>query len=182
VGDTYDSAAEAEADREQQKALLGALGAWVRALRRDECGAWCIHGIKQYKGEAFHNSVHTWGDGRSWAVYVQCRSCQHWTWTKKKLSFCTVTQDGDDEGVLRLHQLPTPEQADVIRDILGIRKRMELSPEDLERRRASMTALLLAQGSANATAPLPTSVRDETPILDPELFDDPDALPFEGIG
>jgi hypothetical protein len=46
MGDTYDSAAEAEADRAQQKDLLTALNAWDRALRRDECGAWCIHGNK----------------------------------------------------------------------------------------------------------------------------------------
>src|SRR5215467_185813 len=91
---TYDSAAEAEADRAQQKALLAALNAWDRALRRDECGAWCIGGER--------GTAHTWGDGQSW---------QHWTWTKKRLGFCEVTQDGDDEGMLRLHSLPTPESA-----------------------------------------------------------------------
>jgi hypothetical protein len=44
MGDTYDSAAEAEADRAQQLALLAALNATERALRRDECGAWRING------------------------------------------------------------------------------------------------------------------------------------------
>jgi hypothetical protein len=62
MGDTYDSAADAEADRNQQKALLTALGAWGRALRRDECGAWRINGK--------HGSIHTWGDGQSWVLYV----------------------------------------------------------------------------------------------------------------
>ena len=42
MGDTYEGAAEAEADRRQQKTLLAALDAWDRALRRDECGAWTI--------------------------------------------------------------------------------------------------------------------------------------------
>jgi hypothetical protein len=56
--DTYDSAADAEADRKQQKALLSALGASDLALRRDECGAWRINGK--------HGSVHTHGDGTSW--------------------------------------------------------------------------------------------------------------------
>ena len=44
MGDTYNSAAEAEADRAQQKALLVALNAWDRALRWNECGAWCLRG------------------------------------------------------------------------------------------------------------------------------------------
>jgi hypothetical protein len=62
-------------------------------------------------------------------------SAQHWTWTKKALAFCTVTQDGDDEGCLRLHALPTPQQAKAIRAALGIRKRVELSPDAAERLR-----------------------------------------------
>ena len=41
---TYETAAEAEADRAQQLRLLAALGAWDRALRRDELAAWCIAG------------------------------------------------------------------------------------------------------------------------------------------
>jgi hypothetical protein len=39
MGDTCNSAAEAETDRAQLRALLTALNAWDRALRRD--GAWC---------------------------------------------------------------------------------------------------------------------------------------------
>ena len=62
------------------------------------------------------------------------------THTKKRLGFCEVTQDGDDEGCLRLHQLPTAEQAEVLRDILGIRKWVELAPETLERLRAGAAA------------------------------------------
>src|SRR5215467_13322923 len=96
---TYDSAAEAEADRAQQKALLMALNAWDRALRRDEAGAWAICGK--------HGSIHTWGNGKCWALYVRCNSGQRWTWAKKKLSFCSVTQDGDNEGCLRLRHTST---------------------------------------------------------------------------
>jgi hypothetical protein len=125
MGDTYDSAAEAEVDRAQQKALIAALNASDRALRRDECGAWCVSGDR--------GSIHTWGDGKTWAVYVACRSARHWTATKARLSFCAVTQDGDDEGVLRLHALPKPEQAEIIREALGIRKRREISDAERER-------------------------------------------------
>jgi hypothetical protein len=39
------------------------------------------------------------------------------------LSFCQVTQDGDDEGCLRLLDLPTLEQAVLIRKAIGLKRR-----------------------------------------------------------
>jgi hypothetical protein len=129
---TYDTAAEADADRAQQKQLLAALNAWDRALRRDECGAWRITGAR--------GSIHTWGDGKTWVLWVGCRSGLHWTFTKRRLAFCAVTQDGDDEGCLRLHALPTADQAEELRAVLGIRKPVELAPETLERLRSRVTA------------------------------------------
>jgi hypothetical protein len=123
--DTYDDATDAAADRWQQQ-LLASLGAWDRALRRDECSGWRINGK--------NGSIHTWGDGRTWVLFVQCRSPRHWTAVKQRLSFCAVTQDGDEGGCLRLHTLPTPAQAAVIRDVLGIRKRVEYAPDELARR------------------------------------------------
>ena len=74
--------------------------------------------------------------GKTWVVWIGCRSRLHWTHTRKRLDFCTATQDGVDAGCLRLHHLSTAEQAEVIRDVLGIRKRVELTPETLERLRA----------------------------------------------
>jgi hypothetical protein len=157
---TYESAAGAETDRAQQKAMLLALGAWDRALRRDGCGAWCIAGA--------HGSIHSWGDGATWVLYIACHSVRHWSATKAQLSFCHLTQDGDDEGCLRLHHLPTPEQAVVIRDVLGIRKRMEFSPDDLARRRASAKTLAQVKGLCPARSPVlePTDVPQ--PTLEPE--------------
>jgi hypothetical protein len=86
-------------------------------------------------------SIHTWGDARTWVLFVACRSVRHWTATKARLAFCTVTQDGDAEGCLRLDHLPTDAQTTAIRETLGIRKRAEYAPEELERRRASMKSL-----------------------------------------
>ena len=120
--------------------LLAALGARTRVLRRDECGAWRITGTR--------GSIHTWGDGQTWAMWVGCRSAQHWTWTKKALAFCTVAQDGEDEGCLRLHALPRPEQAKTLRETLGIRKRVEYSPDVVERLRKMGP---LAREAAKAT-------------------------------
>jgi hypothetical protein len=89
MADTYDTLAEAEADRAQQKALLTALGGWDRALRRDECGAWTISGGR--------GSIHTYGDNASWILYVACRSTLHWTHTKRRLTFCEMLLDCEDE-------------------------------------------------------------------------------------
>src|SRR5262245_42550410 len=130
--DTYDSGAEAEADRTQQKALLAALGVWDRALRRDECGAWCISGN--------HGRAYTWGDGKTWVMHVTCQSSKQRTYARGRLGFCEVTQDCDWEGCLRLDGLPTADQAAVIRGLLGIRKRTEMFTETLERLRARTAA------------------------------------------
>jgi hypothetical protein len=83
MGDTYDSAVEAEADRAQQLALLAALNATERALRRDECGVWRFNG----RNDGADGSIHTCGDRKSWVLYVRCRSMRHWTATKKRLPF-----------------------------------------------------------------------------------------------
>jgi hypothetical protein len=95
-------------------------------LRRDECGAWRISGAR--------GTIHT--DGRGWVLYVAGRSARHWSAVRAKLAaFCTIAQDGDEEGVARLHDLPAPEQAAVIREALGIRKRVATSTEQRSRLR-----------------------------------------------
>jgi hypothetical protein len=73
------------------------------------------------------------GDRSGWLLFAGCHSVRRWTATKRCLSFCEVTQDGDDEGCLRLGGLPTPERAEAIREALGIRKRREHSPVTVER-------------------------------------------------
>ena len=57
----------------------------------------------------------------------------------------------------------------MIRNVLGIRKRTEFAPEELERRRTSMTRLFAVQGLANAIAPIPLVTEENAPILEPEL-------------
>jgi hypothetical protein len=104
---------EEDPDRDGQRELLAALNAL--ALQRDECGAWRINGSGGH--------VYTWGDGSGHVLYVRTHSSMAWTYAKKRLAFCKVTQNGDEEGCLRLLGLPIPEQATVIREVLGIRKR-----------------------------------------------------------
>jgi hypothetical protein len=159
--DTYDSGVEAEADRAQQKAMLTALNAWDRALRRDDCGSWCITGKA--------GSIHSSGDSRTWVIFVACRSARAWTAVKVRLTFCELTMDCDQEGCFKLHHLPTPGQAVVIRDALGIRKRMQFAPDDLERRRASIKGLAQAKISTGpAASPIPEPTPELQPIFGPE--------------
>jgi hypothetical protein len=142
---TYRSREEERADREQQELLLVALDAAPAQLLRDACGSWVITGRR--------GTVQTWGDGKSWLAYVIGRSARHWSAIKQRLAFMTVTQDGDEEGCLRLFSLPTPLEAVVIRDVMGLRKRVEYAPETLERKRASMARALSARESARMPLP-----------------------------
>jgi hypothetical protein len=130
-------------------------------LRRDECGAWTIIGSR--------GSIHTFGDGRPWLVFVACRSPVHWAYAKRRLAFCALSQDGEDEGTLRLHRLPTNAEAAVIRHVLGLRKRVEFAANELERRRASMTRLAVGKISASAVCCVPDPVSEQAAILEPGL-------------
>jgi hypothetical protein len=145
MGDVYDTPAEAAADRALQEKLLSALGAWQRAMRRDACNVWCISGTS--------GCIYTWGDGKTWVMLIRCRSPRHWTAIKKRLGFCQLTQDCEQEGCLRLHRLPSLGEATVIREMLSIRKRAELGPGEQERRRALGKRQALAAGRANGAKP-----------------------------
>jgi hypothetical protein len=101
------------------------------------------------------------GDGKSWVLFVACRSARHWSATKKNLSFCRLTQDREDEGCLRLQQLPAAAQAIAIRDALGIQKRRAVSAAELERLKAfafdrkPRSEARFEPGRANATSRYP---------------------------
>jgi hypothetical protein len=115
---------------------LVALDASASGLRRDDCGDYAIHG----------KDGHIYVDGDGFLLCVSTgESVRRWGFIKKRLAFRRVTQDGDDEGALHLDHLPTPDEAELIRDALGIRKRRSVSPEAsakataaLERYRASL--------------------------------------------
>ncbi len=116
--------------KEELLPLLDMLDASPSTLKRDECGDYRINGSRGH--------VYPWGDGKTWWVYIVCRSPMHWTYTKRRLPFVTITQDGDEEGAGRMGSIDA-EQAAVVRDVLGIRKRTVFAPEELERRRALIT-------------------------------------------
>lgn len=49
------------------------------------------------------------------------REPRRWEAAKRALSFMTVTQDGVEEGILKLRGTPTAEQAGTLRKLLGSR-------------------------------------------------------------
>lgn len=117
-----DSNASAAAHRAHLEALLTVLDATRRAFRRDSCGYWVIKGKRG----------HIYADGKGFLIVVGTEgSIRLWTNTKRKLGFCQVTQDGDDEGCLHLDHLPTPAEADLIRDALKIRRKRHYTPDQL---------------------------------------------------
>jgi hypothetical protein len=117
-------------NRERLRILLAALDASPVALRRD------LHRDEGHKGDY---SIHgKWGhiyiDGEGFLLCVTAKderdqSPRRWTSMKRRLEFCRITQDGDDEGCLHLDQLPTPVQAGLIRQALCIRKRRTLTED-----------------------------------------------------
>ena len=110
-------------ERARLEKLLAALDASALALRRDACGDWAING----------KLGRIYADGAGFLIVVATDgSARRWTFIKRRLAFCRVTQDGDDEGALRLDRLPVASEAGLIREAVGIRRRRHLSPEALE--------------------------------------------------
>lgn len=113
-------------DREHLETMLTALDASPLALERPVCRGWI--GDWQISGKTGHIMT----DGHGFPLYVSTEeSPRRWGNIKKRLNFCQLTQDGDDEGCFFLARLPTTAEATVIRNALGIRRRRHLSPEAL---------------------------------------------------
>jgi hypothetical protein len=115
-------------DRARLQALLTVLDASPVALRRD------LHRGEGRKGDhGIHGKFgHIYADGTGFLLCVTAaQSSRRWNNTKRRLPFCRLTQDGDDEGCLHLHRLPTPAEAGLIRGALGIERKRHLTPETL---------------------------------------------------
>src|SRR6516164_3553311 len=100
-------------DRGDLAVFLTAVNGAKNALRRDGCGDWVIAGsrgtIRACNG--------------TFSVFVACRSRRHWFFVRQALDgFCSITQDGDDEGVLRLTRLPAGEEIVRLRHVIGLRQ------------------------------------------------------------
>ena len=110
-------------DRAQLEPFLAALDASPTALERPNCRGW----IGDYQITGKHG--HVLADHAGYLLYVTS-TLQRWKKAKRILPG-TVTQDGDDEGIVRLDRLPTPAEAELIRDLIGIRKRRHMTADAL---------------------------------------------------
>lgn len=109
--------------------LEAALESAKSAMRRDECGDWAIFGNEK-KGQ--RSRIYAVPEGFQLVCFTGERP-QKWTWLKKRLEqFCTLTQDGDDEGCFILARLPSEEEAEAIRDELHIPRAPRLSEDQRE--------------------------------------------------
>jgi hypothetical protein len=119
-------------DRVRLQAMLAALDASSVALQRD------LNRSEGRKGDiGIHGRLgHIYPDGTGFLLCVNAKderdqSLRRWTNIKRRLAFCRITQDGDDEGCLRLDRLPTSAEAVLIREALGIKRKRHLTPENL---------------------------------------------------
>jgi hypothetical protein len=135
-------------DRLHLEAFLTAIDASPGALERPNCRGW----IGDYQITGKHG--HVLPDQPGYLLYVT-GTVQRWKKAKRilpgqggfTLSSGAVTQDGDDEGIIRLDRLPLPAEAEAIRDLIGIRKRRHMTPEalsKLEHARGSIKSPVLA--------------------------------------
>jgi hypothetical protein len=107
-----------------------------------------------------------------------------WTKLKQRLSFCRVTQNGDDEGCLRFGPSLTAEQGRLLRKALGLKKRIVLSPESRDRL-VSMQRRF-TRGEINSpspeTAEAPSEVPNPPQTLATEISDLVDTLEGANAG
>jgi hypothetical protein len=120
--------ASRKADRLFILELATALSVSERLVKRDRCGDW---NIVARRG-------HVATDGVSFYAYVRVRSPRRWKGAKRTLGFLCATQDGDDEGIFILREMPTAEQAATIRKVLGMRKAPVLTDEQRASRRLNL--------------------------------------------
>jgi hypothetical protein len=105
--------------------LLVALDASPLSLRRD---FW--RGMGRRGDHAIHGKRgHIYPDGDGYLLCIGAQSARLWSAAKRKLSFCQLRIDGEDEGTLHLDRLPSPAEAKAIRHVVGLRKRRRPSGE-----------------------------------------------------
>jgi hypothetical protein len=109
-----------KADREQLLRLVDALSVSKTRLSRDQCGHWNVFGRRG----------HISTDGIGMYVYLSTSSRRRWEAAKRALEL-PVVQDGDDEGIVRLDDLPSEALAETLRRLLGLRK--SVRPSDKQR-------------------------------------------------
>jgi hypothetical protein len=91
-------------------------------LHLDAYRDWNIQGTK---GHIFTDLIY-------WYVYLSPESTRKWNNIKNKLSFMEVSQDGDDEGILKMKRMPSKEEAKILRKLVGLRISTKLTEEEVQ--------------------------------------------------
>ncbi|MFK4561889.1 hypothetical protein ABIF94_002488 [Bradyrhizobium ottawaense] len=110
------------ADRAKLAAFAATMGASKTSLKRDACGDWTITGL----------IGHISTDGSEIYAHLSCSRARAWTSAKSRLSFATLSQDGDTEGVLKIDRSLMAGQAETLRTTLRIRKARAMDEAALE--------------------------------------------------
>ena len=122
--------------RERLLAFARRLDAAQTSLRRDDCADWVIFG----------RLGHIYATPEGWQLCVETdESPRRWTNVRKRLGFCRLAQDGDDEGVMviddRTHDRAiSAGEAATIREALHIRQAKHFSAETLAASAARLRA------------------------------------------
>lgn len=112
--------------REKLTEFSDALNSRLNAIRKDDCGDLRIVGKNGWIS-AVPEGFQIYFDGSPLA----------WSWCKKAFKgFAKLTMDCDEDGIHLMERLPTPAEAETIRDKLGVYKRLELTEENQAKRRA----------------------------------------------
>ena len=109
--------------------LVEALGCREAHLRRDECSDWRLGGETGHIYAVPGSLERTNTEG--FQVFVFCDTMRQWGAVKKQMPFDDITNDGDTEGAFFLGRLPTPEEAEIVRRYVGLKKRREDSEETI---------------------------------------------------
>lgn len=111
--------ANREADKELLTKLSEVLQSSVERISLDDCGDWNIFGRRG----------HIFTDSKLWYIFVAETTKRKWSAIKAKLKFMELSQDGDDEGIMKLERMPSYEEAEAIREVIGLNKRPALTEE-----------------------------------------------------
>jgi hypothetical protein len=90
-------------------------------LRRDQCSDWML---EARFGRIYALPV-------SYQIIIMGWSTKGWNICKVELNFARLTMDGEDEGSLELDHEPTPDEVDVIRHRVGLKRRRHPDEETL---------------------------------------------------
>jgi hypothetical protein len=116
-----------EAEKAQMQALADAMTCYIS---QDECGDCVIQGK--------YGNIHV--DGVGYCVAIMLNTVRQFTFAMKQVKpFCELRQQGDTEGAFHMCAIPSKAQCVLLREIIGVRKIMEFTPEVLASKRESMS-------------------------------------------